>query len=108
MRALDYTLEFFATDRRGEPERLERLRLRAVSAESAERQARAYVRNILVNNRQIDRCQIKNQAGLTVKEIYRSALVGKEDADRGDENEISIADRQAGRARSRPASNSGG
>jgi hypothetical protein len=103
MRALDYTLELFATDRRGEPERVERLRLRAVSAEAAERQARAYVRNIVVNNRPIDRCQIKNQAGITIKEIHRSALARHEAAGRNDEDEISIVDRETGRARSRSA-----
>ena len=101
MRPLDYTLEFFATDRRGEPERLERLRLRAVSAEAAEQQARAYIKNILVNNRQIDRCQIKNQAGITIKEIHRSALARGDELGRDDEDEISSADREARGARSR-------
>jgi hypothetical protein len=103
MRALDYTLEFFATGRLGEPERLERLRLRAVSAETAERHARAYLRNILVNNRRVDQCLIKNQAGLTIKDIHRSALTSRDEVDFADENEVSIADRQTRRARSRSA-----
>jgi hypothetical protein len=71
MRNLDYVLDLFTITSSGERERIERFRLRGVSAEEAERLARAYVKNVVVQGKRIDLCAIKTQVGGLVKEVFK-------------------------------------
>lgn len=70
MRNLDYVLDLFAITSSGERERIERFRLRGVSAEDAERHARAYVKDVVVQGKRVDLCVIKTQAGGLIKEVF--------------------------------------
>ena len=74
MRNLDYVLDLFAITSSGERERIERFRLRGVSAEDAERLARAYVKNVVVQGKRVDLCVIKTQVGGLVKEVFHMNL----------------------------------
>jgi uncharacterized transporter YbjL len=70
VRNLDYVLDLFTITSSGERERIERFRLRGVSAEEAERLARAYVKNVVVQGKRIDLCAIKTQVGALIKEVF--------------------------------------
>ena len=80
MANLDYVLDLFAIAATGERERIERFRLRHVSAQEAERLARAYVKNIVVQGNRVDLCAIKNQVGVVVKEITQNDIVAVNEA----------------------------
>jgi hypothetical protein len=69
MRVMDYVLDFFAVTTAGERERIERLRIRRVTIETAEQFARAYVKNVLFQGRRADVCQVKSQAGMMLREV---------------------------------------
>jgi hypothetical protein len=70
MRNLDYVLDLFTITSSGERERIERFRLRGVSAEEAHRLASAYVKNVIVQGKRIDLCAIKTQVGGLIKEVF--------------------------------------
>jgi hypothetical protein len=70
MRNLDYVLDLYTITSSGERERIERFRLRGVSAEEAQRLARAYVKNVVVQGKRIDLCAIKTQVGGLIKEVF--------------------------------------
>jgi hypothetical protein len=88
---LDYVLDLFAIAATGERERIERFRLSHVSAQEAERLARAYVKNIVVQGKRVDLCAIKNQVGVVVKEITQNDIVAVNEAALGLQKEEDAA-----------------